>query len=63
MGDTGLESPPENPEETADSAVGSPASSPAAAPVDLAAALQALASLSPEQLAAMLRLSELVGGR
>lgn len=63
MGPTGLESPPENPEETVFSLTSSPASSPAAAPVDLAAALQALASLSPEQLAAMLRLSELVGGR
>ncbi|MFM7868114.1 MAG: hypothetical protein ACKPHU_28200 [Planctomycetaceae bacterium] len=56
MGDTGLESPPENPEETSFSST----SSPTAAPADLQAALQVLASLSPQQLGAVLNLSRTI---
>ena len=54
MGDTGLEQPPQTPEETAVSSTSSPTSSPTVTPANLVGALQALASLSSEQLAAVL---------
>jgi len=50
-------SPPENPEETAFSFSERPTERPTAAPGDLAAALQVLASLTQEQLGAVLNLS------
>jgi len=55
--DSGLEIPPENPEETAFSFSERPTERPTAAPGDLAAALQVLASLTQEQLGAVLNLS------
>lgn len=57
MGDEGLESPPQNTAKTADSAVSRhPGRHPRAA-VDMTAVLQALASLSPEQLEVLVNLS------
>lgn len=61
MGDEGLESPPQNPEENRGSTITGPVNGPT--PAKLARVLQLLGELSPEQLAAALRLSELVGGR
>ena len=57
MGDEGLESPPENPAKTADSAVGRHQGRHSRTPADLAGLLQALGSLSPEQLEVLLSLS------
>ena len=54
----GFETPPKNTGKTAVSESSSPTSSPTAGTVDLAAALQALAALSPEQLAGLLSLSK-----
>jgi len=60
MGPTGLETPCENTEETAFSVCSGPTDGPTAAPADLAAALQVLASLSPQQLGAVLNLSRTI---
>jgi hypothetical protein len=57
LGDTGLEPPQKKAGEMIVSESSSLTSSPTAGTVDLAAALQALASLSPEQLAGLLSLS------
>ena len=54
----GFEPPPKNTGKTGDSSSERPTERPAAAPIDLAAALQALAALSPEQLAGLLSLSK-----
>ena len=58
LGDTGLEHPPQNTGETAVSESSRHPDRHTAGTVDLAAALQALAALSPEQLAGLLSLSK-----
>ena len=63
LGDTGLEPPPQNTGETAVYESSSPTSSPTAGTVDLAAALQALAALTPEQLAGLLNLPQATAGK
>ncbi len=63
MGDTGLEHPPQNTGETLNSHHSGPTGGPTETSAGLAAALQALAALSSEQLAGLLNLSQVAAGK